>query len=896
MLAIFIHKSLLHKLQLVACGIAIIFCQNLFSQKSSILENITESDGLPSNYVFNVCEDQNQILWFGTDKGLVAYQDGEWISLDADNGMPGNYITQMIADGKNGLLLNIAEKGLYYFNSNNRKIIARYPETNGNLLNKIKISNKNKDYIILQIHNPHLNETSYFAFDKNNVKNLTKLNVEGNNLIIKKNGKEEIISDFTYLQKPEEITFEKYTLKPSSNGVVRLLNGKIFDTIKDTEIIGNYPINHILKRTNDDIIFSTHGGGISILKKTNSKISFNNKNINVREFFYQNGKNYILSDGSIYVISKDKIEAKKFIAKDALTFYIEGNNAYVGTFSGLQFYKISQNDFILQKTIPITSGISKILKIKDKIIFSTYGNGLQILENNSLRKINNKPFNSIENLFKIDNGYVLASYESGITVLNENFEFKNHFSKKNGLISNYATCIFSEKDTLYVGTKKGVTVFLRNKPIAFYNELNGYNGQVTKAIFKDNKNKLWILTDKFLLRKEKNSLKPLGSLRLTDNASDKILKGNFSRENNLLFFANKNKFVEVDMSKIVPNETIHTTILEKVLENGESVNFNQEINFPDHNKNIYFIFKSVDKDLLTKSKLFYRINGDAWKPFKQPISIKFPHLDQGKYTLEVKTINEDGYEKLMTEPIKFKVLSPFYIRWWFILLSLLVVGLFLYSYLNEMNKKKYVKRLNQLRVKHELENERKRISRDLHDNIGAYVTSLISKIDKLKNTPKDHFSEGSCADVRLDAENILALLRQTIWVLGNKETNIIALYDNFKSYALKFLQTDNTRIIFEENIKNNRKIDPASGSEIFRILQEALQNIHKHAQATRVEVNVISNDKMILYIKDNGKGFNSKELKEGFGLRNMRERAREIGFKLNIYSDDTGTTLELYEI
>ena len=66
----------------------IIFCQNLFSQKSSILENITESDGLPSNYVFNVCEDHNQILWFGTDKGLVAYQDVEWISLDADNGMP----------------------------------------------------------------------------------------------------------------------------------------------------------------------------------------------------------------------------------------------------------------------------------------------------------------------------------------------------------------------------------------------------------------------------------------------------------------------------------------------------------------------------------------------------------------------------------------------------------------------------------------------------------------------------------------------------------------------------------------------------------------------------------------------------------------------------------------
>lgn len=893
MLAIFIHKSLLYKLQLVVCGIAILCSLNLFSQKSSILENITESDGLPSNYVFNVCEDQNQVLWFGTDKGLVSYQDGQWISFDTDNGMPGNYITQMIADEKNGLLLNIAEKGLYYFNSNNRKITTRYPEANGKMLTKLKKSNKNPDFIIIQFLNTKNDSYSYFAFNKNNIKKLEKLKIEGNILTI---NNKEIIANLDFLQKPEEFTFENYLLKPISKGVLRISDGKVYDTIKDAESIGNYPLNDILKRNNGDIIFTSHGGGVSILKKSNSKISFLNKNSNVRAFFYKNGKNFILSDGYIYIISKDKIETKKYIGKDALSFYIEGNNAYIGTFSGLQFYKINHNNFILQRKIPITTGISKILKIKNKIIFSTYGNGLQILENNTLRRINNKPFNSIENLYKIDNGYALISYESGVSILDEDFKLKNHFNKNNGLISNYATCVFSDRDSLFIGTKKGITVFVKNKPVSTYSDNNGFKGQITRSIFKDNQNRLWILTDKFLLRKDKNILKPLGSLRLVDNANDIILKGSYSFQNNLLTIANKNKFIEVNMSKIVPTEIIHTAVLDKVLENEKTININENINFPDHNKNIYFIFKSVDKDILTKNKLFYSVNNDEWKPFKQARYIKFPHLDQGNYTIQVKTINEDGFESIMTEPIKFKVLSPFYISWWFILLSVMILGIFLYSYLNEINKRQYVKRLNQLRVKHQLENERKRISRDLHDNIGAYVTSLISKIDRLKNTPKDNFSEASCTDVRLDAENILALLRQTIWVLGNKETNIIALYDNFKSYALKFLQTDNTRIIFEENIKNNRKIDPASGSEIFRILQEALQNIHKHASATKVEVNVICNDKMILYIKDNGKGFNNKELKEGFGLRNMRERAKEIGFKLNIYSDDTGTTLELYEI
>ena len=184
----------------------------------------------------------------------------------------------------------------------------------------------------------------------------------------------------------------------------------------------------------------------------------------------------------------------------------------------------------------------------------------------------------------------------------------------------------------------------------------------------------------------------------------------------------------------------------------------------------------------------------------------------------------------------------------------------------------------------------------MHDNIGAYVTSLISKIDQLKSSPNSKVSAEQCTEVSLDAEKILALLRQTIWILDNKETNIIAFYDQFKNYARKYLQTNDTRVVFDENIINNRKLAPAIGSEIFKILQEALQNIHKHAKATRVEINVISNQKIIIHIKDNGRGFNNLEIKEGFGLVNMKERAREIGFKLNIYSDETGTTLKIIEI
>lgn len=109
------------------------------------------------------------------------------------------------------------------------------------------------------------------------------------------------------------------------------------------------------------------------------------------------------------------------------------------------------------------------------------------------------------------------------------------------------------------------------------------------------------------------------------------------------------------------------------------------------------------------------------------------------------------------------------------------------------------------------------------------------------------------------------------------------------------MHTDNIKMIFEENIENNRKIDPTTSSGIFRIMQEALQNIHKHAHATKVEVNIISKQKIVILIKDNGKGFDQEDLKAGYGLKNMKERAMEIGFKFNVYSDITGTTIELLE-
>lgn len=194
-----------------------------------------------------------------------------------------------------------------------------------------------------------------------------------------------------------------------------------------------------------------------------------------------------------------------------------------------------------------------------------------------------------------------------------------------------------------------------------------------------------------------------------------------------------------------------------------------------------------------------------------------------------------------------------------------------------------------------LRDHRIAISRDLHDNIGAYANSLITKIDFL--SAEDNAGSRELADLKENAENILGLLRQTIWVLNNDSISVEDFYDYVKQYALKSFRNSGITVSFEEDIRQNRILPSETSINLFRIIQEGLQNIMKHSAATQVELNLISAEKLHISLYDNGKGFLPDNTAEGYGLANMRTRAEEIGFRVEVVSPaPSGTLLVLEEI
>jgi signal transduction histidine kinase len=187
------------------------------------------------------------------------------------------------------------------------------------------------------------------------------------------------------------------------------------------------------------------------------------------------------------------------------------------------------------------------------------------------------------------------------------------------------------------------------------------------------------------------------------------------------------------------------------------------------------------------------------------------------------------------------------------------------------------------------ETERKRISRDLHDNMGAYTSALISNVAQLKN---ENGTTELSNKMDANAQQILASLRETIWVLNNKEVTVQQWADSFNNYCFNlFKNFEHISFTTQNNITNNVTFTASTGLHLSKILQEAVQNSIKHSKAMQVNFTISSTDKIRITLTDNGIGFDKANLHtQGNGLENMEYRASEIGFQYQLTSSSQNGT------
>ncbi|MGM0409871.1 MAG: sensor histidine kinase [Bacillota bacterium] len=194
------------------------------------------------------------------------------------------------------------------------------------------------------------------------------------------------------------------------------------------------------------------------------------------------------------------------------------------------------------------------------------------------------------------------------------------------------------------------------------------------------------------------------------------------------------------------------------------------------------------------------------------------------------------------------------------------------------------------------EEERKRVAREIHDGPAQSMANLVFRVE-LAQKMIDKDGEKAKKELKNLKEMVrysVKDVRKIIYDLRPMSLDDLGLIPTVKRYIDRFMEQ--TELKVDLNILGNKKrLATTHEVTIFRLIQEGLNNVHKHAEASQAKVRIeFSNNQINLLIIDNGKGFNLEEVSEGkYGLINMRERCELIDAKLNINSDSNGTRIHV---
>lgn len=189
------------------------------------------------------------------------------------------------------------------------------------------------------------------------------------------------------------------------------------------------------------------------------------------------------------------------------------------------------------------------------------------------------------------------------------------------------------------------------------------------------------------------------------------------------------------------------------------------------------------------------------------------------------------------------------------------------------------------------EEERRRFSRDLHDGIIQNLSGILFSLSFLENAldPEEKSANKEIEKLKNIVEETITDLRKIIYDLRPTILDSLGLVPTLEKHLARFSQLTNIETVYEAKVE--KRLPGAVETALFRLAQESLNNINKHANASRVSLDIrYADNKVIMAVKDNGGGFSVEKTKSklsqdsGFGLSGMRERVQSLDGDVEIKS------------
>lgn len=473
-------------------------------------------------------------------------------------------------------------------------------------------------------------------------------------------------------------------------------------------------------------------------------------------------------------------------------------------------------------------------------------------------------------------------------------------------------------DEVWIATDNGVLVFDRqNKPISTYSSLLTQLDETIYALAADSYDRIWFsgLRGIGLISRDRSNItwfSTSNNLQSPEFNQNAFYKGS----NGWLYFGGINGINAIDPSKVKSSKSkgnirLLSLYVSDTLYTGGIPSGVPELNISRHAPHLRgSVFLTDYPDPMQSGISFLLENySKDWLPYSGENTFSFYNLPPGRYRLLAKytsgTNNTDTTQVLLTIHIK----QAFWKTIWFNILLVIVViaaTIFLVKRYQRLRYQRKIKALEQMQA---VERERLRISRDMHDEVGASLTRIafLSELAKKQHDPVR--AKELIHSISEISGNVVDELSEIIWAMNPKNDSL----DRFAAYTRRYINTylENTDIEVTVDFPDEIPSLPMTSeyrSNIFLVIKEAMHNIVKHASATAITIKMeLKKDRITLSVSDNGlgiapefvadsngNGLHSAGEPRGNGLHNMRRRMEDINGDLSIQTTPRmGTTIIL---
>ena len=403
---------------------------------------------------------------------------------------------------------------------------------------------------------------------------------------------------------------------------------------------------------------------------------------------------------------------------------------------------------------------------------------------------------------------------------------------------------------------------------AHYTSAADFISQRVNYLQTDSDGNIWAVTINGLARYNQKE-KRWYTFNIEDGLStDRLYEPLFAMADGTMILAVGQGFVHWKTGNMPLNNQKPIVYFSRFSSSEKMLPINNKVFLPYYGNNLNIEFSAIETVMGNRTSFFYKMlpRQKEWIAATQR-SISLAGFAGGNYTLLVKAINADGVESDIKE-IHIAVAYPIWQRWWFITLCIAILAAILYL--------TYRYRIGQLL---KMEQMRNNISRDLHDEIGSSVSS----VNILSNVAKDQLGAGHpitplLTQIGISAQDAGESINEIIWSIHPKNDSIEKIVLRMKELASEMFEINkiNYQLHFDNGL-HQLVIPMQQRRHLFMIYKEALNNMIKYAACTQAELSMRIQGKMIeLTIQDNGIGFNPAFHKQGYGLINMQERAKEM--------------------